>query len=62
MTAPGAIVRSSKFELEYRATKRHVDGRNIDEVTAELQARACNIQGSIATIRDRIVRRIYAKI
>ena len=39
-----------------RAVKRDVDGRNIDEVILELVARESGTLGSVATIRDRLVR------
>ena len=55
MATPGAMVLPSKLVCEYRATTRDVYGRNIDDETAELQARACSIQGSIAAIRYRLV-------
>ena len=58
MAEQGALVRTSKLDRHHRDTQRGVYGRNIEEVTAELQARACSIQGSIAAIRDRLVRRI----
>ena len=41
-----------------RATKRDIDGRNIDEVVAELLARECSVQGSVAAIRDRLLRKV----
>ena len=41
-----------------RATKRDVDARNIEDVVSELLAWQCSVQGSVAAIRDRRVRKM----
>ena len=41
-----------------RVVKRNIDGRDIEEVASERLARECSGQGSVAAIRDRLVREI----
>ena len=54
----GAMVPTSRLVRNRRATKREVDGRDIEEVVAELLVRECSVQGFVAAIRERLVRRI----
>ena len=49
---------TSRLDRDRLATKREVDGRDIEDVVAELLARECSVQGSEAAIRERLVRRI----
>ena len=52
------MVPTSRLDRDRRAAKREVDGRNIEDVVVELLARECSVQGSMAAIRERLVRRI----
>ena len=41
-----------------REIKRDINGHNIDEVVSELLARECSVQGFVAAIRDRLLRKV----